>query len=1138
MAVIVLDPELRVRSFNPAATRLFGQNVAGLAGRSGQNLFANARDFDALSGSRFGLRPDRPETQFVGRYRTLGGRVFDGETVAVFVDDPTGGAAADIMLAVRDVSGELSLKAKLEASDIQLRAALASANEGAFSLNLVTGLGSTRGFINDFLGIASTDATISLERWLDTVDPNMRDRVAAAIDALRDRPTASLDVTYRARRADGEWRWLHMRGRVTEFTREGPPLRISGVVADISERQALEDKLADRERQLANAIEAGSCGVWELRPDTMRVTPIGPIRAMLGLPDEPEEIDGQVWLDRTHPDQRDEVARQIEAVAAGQTDTMDTEYRLLDARTDSWIWLRSRGRLMPSEDGRMIAAGIITDISERKQLEQQVAISQDLLQEAYESANTGAWSFDLVRNRVRLSGFVVRLLGLGGNEADLSFDAWLDRAPPGDTDRVHEVLDAVKSATRDTDPAVINGLFGDFPMIAKDGSEVWLRTQGRVVDWTPDGHPARLTGMISDITEEHRLETALRRSESRLRDALKAANEGAWRLDLHSQVAEITAVIAEMMGLPSRDARISYNDWLERVHPDDLHICTACYETLVSGESDHVDYVVRYRSESQDWIHIHNRGRISQRDDQGRPAIATGFITDISERVRTEAALQARDQQLSEAVEAASIGTWRRSYKDDTVTFRGSLVPELFAAGTEITLPMSDWYAHVHPDDRDNLKDIASRAIAGELRTADYEYRLKNHKGEWVWYRNIGSVVEFDQDGRPVVSSGVIWNIDSARRADREHDEKRERFERIYRATPAMMHTIDPDGYIVEVSDYWLTYLGYERDEVVGRKSIDFLDAESRRRAVEISLPYLFKYGANTNVPYRFLRKDGSGIDVLLSSFLERDRDGRPLRSYAVMTDVTQLREANEMLERSNRELDRFATVASHDLQEPLRKIAAFAGLLQRRYTDAFDEDGTRHLEFLVDAAHRMQRLIDDLLAYSRLASQPIDRKPVDVSEALRQAVEQLETAIAESGAIIRPGTLPTVEADRTLLIQILQNLVSNAVKYRAEDKAPEIGIAAERRDGLWIFAVSDNGIGLDEKFSEKIFAPFQRLHSREAYRGTGIGLAIVRQAVERHGGDVWVESQPGEGATFFFSLPAAGRETEIPPDVSEHAAK
>ena len=399
----------------------------------------------------------------------------------------------------------------------------------------------------------------------------------------------------------------------------------------------------------------------------------------------------------------------------------------------------------------------------------------------------------------------------------------------------------------------------------------------------------------------------------------------------------------------------------------------------------------------------------------------------------------------------------------------GSVVAALTGDRTHIELDVGEWVSFIHPDDLPNLSEMMNDTLSGKRTRSDAEYRLKHPDGNWYWYRVTGGVVEHDSQGKPCVGSGVVWNIDAARRAELDLAERQQRFERIYRASPAMMHTIDADGYIVEVSDYWLAQLGYERQEVIGRKSVEFLDPESREQALVESLPYLFEHGYNSDIAYRFVRKNGTIMHGLLSSFLERDEAGKPLRSYAVVTNVTALFKANEDLARTNRELDRFATVASHDLQEPLRKIAAFSSLVQRRYADQLDEDGVRHLDFLVDAAHRMQRLIDDLLAYSRLASQSIEPRPVDVRRAVNDVLENLDASITESGARLIIGDLPMVQADPTLLDQILQNLISNAIKYRA-DAVPEVSIDAHPHEKGWVISVTDNGIGLDVKFAEKDF--------------------------------------------------------------------
>jgi light-regulated signal transduction histidine kinase (bacteriophytochrome) len=291
-------------------------------------------------------------------------------------------------------------------------------------------------------------------------------------------------------------------------------------------------------------------------------------------------------------------------------------------------------------------------------------------------------------------------------------------------------------------------------------------------------------------------------------------------------------------------------------------------------------------------------------------------------------------------------------------------------------------------------------------------------------------------------------------------------------------------------------------------------------------LPQVLRHGAVDTVPLTALTRSGAPIEVRLSAFLERGAGGEPLIAHGAFSDVSDLNAARRALERhaaalerSNRELDRFATVASHDLQEPLRKISAFASLLARRYEDQIDADGRQSLAYLVDAAQRMRRLIDDLLAYSRTSNRELELEPVDLSALLAATLEELSLMVTEARAEIEAGPLPTVQADLTLMRLLFQNLVSNALKYR-KGAHVRVVVRAERDGEAWRITVADDGIGFDPRFSDKVFAPFQRLHNREAYAGTGIGLAICQQAVERHGGRIWVDTEPGFGARFHFTLP------------------
>jgi light-regulated signal transduction histidine kinase (bacteriophytochrome) len=226
-----------------------------------------------------------------------------------------------------------------------------------------------------------------------------------------------------------------------------------------------------------------------------------------------------------------------------------------------------------------------------------------------------------------------------------------------------------------------------------------------------------------------------------------------------------------------------------------------------------------------------------------------------------------------------------------------------------------------------------------------------------------------------------------------------------------------------------------------------------------------------------------------------------------------------EELKRSNEELAQFAYIASHDLQEPLRMVASYTQLLSRRYKGKLDADADEFIAFAVDGANRMQRLIQDLLAYSRVGTKGKDLVDTSSEDALQQAVTNLRSAIEGGGALVTHDPLPTVLADESQLIQLFQNLVGNAIKYQSPG-VPRVHVSAARNGGSkWIFSVKDNGLGIDSKYFERIFGMFQRLHKRDEFSGTGIGLAICKKIAERHGGRISVESQPGQGSTFSFAL-------------------
>jgi PAS domain S-box-containing protein len=350
------------------------------------------------------------------------------------------------------------------------------------------------------------------------------------------------------------------------------------------------------------------------------------------------------------------------------------------------------------------------------------------------------------------------------------------------------------------------------------------------------------------------------------------------------------------------------------------------------------------------------------------------------------------------------------------------------------------------------------------------------------------------------------------------------------RATFAGIASISSDAIVSVDEQQRITFFnqgaerifGYAADEVLG-EPLDLLVPERSRAGHAASVR---EFGDGPVVARRMgergqisgRRKSGEVFPADAS--ISRLEVGGKRVYTAVLRDVTDRMRAEQELARSNAELEQFAYVASHDLQEPLRMVASYTQLLARRYGDKLDDDARDFIGFAVDGVTRMQALINDLLAFSRVGTRGGAFEPTDLDAVLDRALLNLGPAIEEAVAIVTLDPLPTVLADAGQMGQLLQNLVGNAVKFHRPGASPRVHVSARRHGDEWVVSVADNGIGIAPEFEERIFVLFQRLHRRDEYPGTGIGLSICKKIVERHGGRIWLESAPDVGSTFHFSIP------------------
>ena len=442
----------------------------------------------------------------------------------------------------------------------------------------------------------------------------------------------------------------------------------------------------------------------------------------------------------------------------------------------------------------------------------------------------------------------------------------------------------------------------------------------------------------------------------------------------------------------------------------------------------------------------------------------------------------------------------------------------------------------IFPEEQAKYFTSEDRKVFAQNAVLDFpEEKISTKYGErWLHTRKIPVK---DSNGEPLYLIGISEDITLKKQFDDNLKKATAEIFDLYNNAPCGYHSINSDGLFISINNTELKWLGYERKEVIGKlKFSDLITEDSKERFLN-TFEKFKKEGVIINREFDMVRKDGSIFQVILSASSVYDSEGNFLRSRSTVLDYTepkrltqQILKLNEELEtriilktakikRSNEELERFAYVASHDLQEPLRMVSSFLNLLEKRTQGKLDETEQKYIHFAVDGAHRMKQLIQNLLEFSRLGTAVINFSELNCNLIIQNVLDLFKLDIEENDVELNIKDLPVINGNSSQIQQLFQNLIGNSLKYRRTEKLV-IEIGFEDKNDHWQFYVKDNGLGIDPKFFDQIFVIFKRLHNSSEYQGTGVGLSICQKIVHVHGGKIWVESKLGKGSVFYFTIP------------------
>ncbi|WP_425607429.1 PAS domain-containing sensor histidine kinase [Halomontanus rarus] len=986
---------------------------------------------------------------------------------------------------VRDISTRRERERELVKSERRYRALAEHFPNGLVTLfnhDLEYTLAAGQGFEDIPVDPAEAEGRSFRDVWGDATADVLEPVLQAALDSEEQ----SVELEYAGRE------WIVYSVPITD---EGGDVFAGMTMAqDITERKESQRQLAESEQRYRTLIENFPNGAVGLFDEDLQYTIAGgDMIETIGV--EMTDIIGETIWDR-YPEA---VAAQFEPKfrAALEGETNEFEFDLHDR-----YW---RAYTLPvRDDSGDIFAGMVMvqDITEQKERERYLSDAKAQLEAAAEAGAVGTWEWHIPEDRFVTGSALARKFGVASEAArdGVSLDQIVSAIHEDDRERVRQQIeDAVNSCGE---------YEAEYRVWDADDELRWVVARGHV-ECDEQGNAVTFPGAITDITKRKETERKVEESERRYRTLVENFPNGA--VGLFDEELRYTAVGGQFLD----EANISKGERLGQsiyeVYPDELVTQVEPYfNAALDGETNSFEVEYHDRHLFAHTLPVRN----------GDNEVFGGMlvIQDVTERREAQQELRESEAKFRMLAENLEEVVWMTTPAAEEFIYINPAFEEVWGLDREelYDKPLS-FLETVHADDRKRVREEFSALPEEEF---DDEFRIIQPDGEIRWVHARGTRVH-DEDGEMVRIVGTGEDITERKERERQLEQS----ERRYRTLAEHF----PNG-AVSVYDHNLRFT-LAQGSVMG-ETLPSRDQVEGRTAPEVYPPDIIE---DLEPLLRAAVEDGETGSAMFEfggrhwrvwATPLRDGDRNVFAGLSFAQDVTEqvereqrLEQVIDKLETSNERLEQFAYAASHDLQEPLRMVSSYLQLIEQRYADSFDKDGTEFLEFAIDGADRMRRMIDGLLKYSRVETRGNSFEPVTLDTILAEVSKDLQVRIEESNTEITTDTLPCVRGDTGQLRQVFQNLLENAIEYSGEE-SPQIHVSAEQDSDRWVISVHDEGIGIDPDEADRIFEVFQSLHAPGDHLGTGIGLALCERIIERHGGDIWVESEPSEGATFYFTLP------------------